>query len=190
MNLLKLIMAMTAMGFGLDALAGGGGAQGEHFTKVIYVSSVGKSSNSGSSYDAAKPCQVGSGALASTTTSQVLWAIPAQALIERAYLVIDTAVSSTSAVDIGDDDTAAGLVKAASVTLSSAGVYGWSHAQAGSYLSQTVSGTSLAEASKWYAGSSGASNKNVKMTYTAGGCSAGKFRVFVEGLYVGLKPSI
>lgn len=186
---LLMIFGATAM-LGELAFAGGGGAQGVPFTKVIYLSATGKTANSGSSYDAAKPCQVGTGALASGTSSADLWKIPAQTLVTRAYLQIDTAITSITNLDIGDDDQSDGFIDGSrSVTLGSTGVYGWGSKNAGTYLQAVSNNASVAEA-KFYAGSAGASNKTVKMSYTAGGCGAGKARIFIEGILLGVKPTI
>src|SRR5262245_57029571 len=76
------------------AEAGVGGGTGQPFSKVIYVKSGGASTNGGDSYDAAKGC----------AADGDLWDIPAGTLITKVYVKMETAVTGSSALDIGDDD--------------------------------------------------------------------------------------
>lgn len=184
MNFLMTLFTTVFMSlsFSYQAMAGGGGGVGEKFVKQIYVSSAGKVLNTGTSYAAAKPCQVGTGALASLSTASTLWSIPANVAIQKAYMVIDTAVASTTAIDIGDDDDDDGFVPTAALTLATPGMYGFSSQVNGAYL-KALSSTASVDNAKYYT----VGTKSVKMKYTAGGCSAGKFRVVLEGMYLGAK---
>lgn len=92
--------------------------------------------------------------------------------VERAYVIVDVAVTGATTLDLGDDDDADGYVPNASVTLGTPGIYGMAHAQRGAY---TADG-----ASKRYS----ATGKEVKLALDSA-ASAGKVRVVVEGLYLG-----
>jgi hypothetical protein len=118
-----------------------------------------------------------------------LWAIPANTIIEKMYVVIDTAITGTSNLDIGDDDDADGFVDgSASVTLGTAGMYGWDVKNAGAYLRvQTAGATDAADVyvvpnAKFYS----ATGKEVKLDIT-GTNTAGKVRVVIEGYYLGAR---
>lgn len=159
------------------AQAGGGGAVGDRFVKVVHVKFGGSASNSGSSYAAAKSC----------AADGDLWAIPANVVIDKVYMVIDTAITGSTNMDIGDDDDADGFVDSSlSVTLGTAGMYGWDAKVAGAYLRvQTAGATDAADiyvvpSAKHYS----ASGKEIKMDLTTA-CTAGAFRVVVEGYYLG-----
>lgn len=161
------------------AFAGSGGSVGEKFHKEIYVKFGGSSANSGSSYDAAKSC----------AADGDLWNIPAGVVIEKAYMVIDTAITGSTNMDIGDDDDADGFIDSSlSVTLGTAGLYGWNVKTAGAYLRVETAGVTdpadiyVVPASKYYS----ATGKEIKMDLTTA-CTAGRFRVIVEGMYLGAK---
>lgn len=150
----------------------------EKFQKTIYVASGTREGN-GSSYAAPILCDADSD----------LWVIPAGTVIEKVFVVIDTAITGTTNLDIGDDDDADGFVDSSlSVTLGTPGMYGWDAKLAGAYLRvQTAGGTDPADiyvvpAAKYYA----AAGKELKMDLTTA-CSAGRFRVVVEGYYLGTK---
>lgn len=98
------------------------------------------------------------------------FAIPEGTLVEKAYVIIDTAVSGTTAIDVGDDDDPNGFVVTGDLTLGTPGLYGY--VSTGAYL---ASG-----AAKYYA----ASGKEVKVDFT-GTSTAGALRVVVEGRYLG-----
>ena len=104
-------------------------------------------------------------------------------VVERVYVIVDTPLAGTSALQVGDDDDADGFVPNAALTLGSAGLYGYSAAAAGVYLVQTASGGTdnyNAPAAKYYA----AAGKEVKLDVT-GASSAGALRLVVEGYKVG-----
>jgi hypothetical protein len=179
MKLLISIFTMFALTFGMSASAGGGGAQGQKFVKVFYVAFGGAAANAGTSYDAAKPFTDGS-----------LWSIPVGTVIEKVYAIIDVAVTGTTDVDIGDDDTSNGYLDGSvSLTLGTTGMYGWDAKNAGSYLRiQTAGATDAGDiyvvpSAKYYK----VSGKSLKLDGT-GAATAGKMRIVVEGYYAGVKP--
>ena len=155
------------------------GSIGEPFHKEIYVKYGGSALNSGSSYAAAKSC----------AADGDLWAIPAGTLITKVYIVVDTLLTGTTDIDIGDDDNQDGFVDGSlSVDVGTVGVYGWNAKTAGAYLRVETAGASVAEdiyvvpMSKFYS----ATGKEVKNDiYTA--CTAGRYRVIVEGFMLGTK---
>lgn len=175
LGLLSLLVAMTITG---QAYAGGGGAVGQKFVKQIYFKFGGSSSNSGSSYQAAKPIADGT-----------VWAIPAGTLIEHVYVIIDTAVTGTTDFDVGDDDDSDGFVDGSlSLTLGTTGMYGWDAKLAGAYLRiQTAGATDAGDiyvvpAAKYYK----AAGKSIIVDATTTN-TAGAFRVVIEGFYAGSK---
>lgn len=104
-------------------------------------------------------------------------------VVEKVYVIIDTAVAGVTAAQLGDDDDADGFVPNAALTLGTPGLYGYSAVDAGAYLVKTGSGGTdnyNAPAAKYYA----AAGKEVKLDVT-GASSAGKLRVVVEGYKVG-----
>ena len=118
-----------------------------------------------------------------------VWAIPAGAVIEKVYTIIDTAITGTTDFDIGDDDAADGFLDGSlSLTIGTAGMYGWNVKVAGSYLRvQTAGATDAADIyvvpnAKYYS----ASGKEVKMDIT-GAATAGQARIIVEGYFAGPK---
>lgn len=149
---------------------------GEAFTKVIYFAYNG--TGNGSSAQAALPM---------AADNATLWNIPAGTLINKCYVIIDSAVSGTTNFDIGDDDDADGFVDSSlSVTLGTPGLYGWDAKLAGAYLRvQTAGATDAADiyvvpAAKYYS----ATGKELKMDLTTA-ATAGSLRVVVEGYYFG-----
>jgi hypothetical protein len=162
-----------------SAFAGAGGAKGERFVKVIYVKFGGSANNSGTSYDAAKSC----------AADGDLWDIPANVVIDRVYMIIDVAITGSTNMDIGDDDDADGFIDSSlSVTLGTPGMYGWNAKTAGAYLRTETAGVTdpadvyVVPNAKYYS----AAGKEIKMDLTTA-CTAGKFRVVVEGFYAGAK---
>ena len=118
-----------------------------------------------------------------------VWAIPAGAVIEKVYTIIDTAITGTTDFDIGDDDDPDGFLDGSlSLTIGTAGMYGWNVKVAGAYLRvQTAGATDAADIyvvpnAKYYS----ASGKEVKMDAT-GAATAGQARIVVEGYYAGPK---
>lgn len=155
------------------------GFVGQKFVKTIYVKFGGSSVNGGGSYNAAKSCAADGN----------LWAIPANVLIEKVYMVIDTSITGSTGMDVGDDDDPNGFIDASlSVTLGTPGLYGYDAKNAGAYLRiQTAGGTDALDIfvvpnAKYYS----AAGKTLKLDVTTA-CTAGKFRVVVEGIYLGAK---
>lgn len=180
MKFLISLMTMFSLLFvGNLAFAGSGGPVGAPFVKQLYVKFGGSATAGGDSYDSAKSC----------AADGDLWDIPANVLITKVYMVIDTAITGSTNMDIGDDDDADGFVDSSlSVTLGTAAVYGWGVKTAGAYLrTETAGATDAADiyvvpASKFYA----ATGKEIKMDLTTA-CTAGRFRVVIEGFNLGAK---
>jgi hypothetical protein len=113
-----------------------------------------------------------------------IWAIPAGTVIEKVYVIVDTALTGTTALEIGDDDNSAGFVDNRSITLGSAGMYGYGPSYvSGNYLKQFTVGASaptvVSPSAKYYS----ASGKEIKLNNTTTN-TAGAFRVVVEGYYL------
>lgn len=151
------------------------GVAGERFTKIFYFyGPSGKGSASGLDAGNAKAIATGD-----------IMAIPAGTVIENVYVVIDTAVTGTTYLTVGDDDGAAGFVPMGSLTLGSAGVYGYSAKEkalfSATYLATSTTGSSsgtyyVVPTAKYYS----AAGKEVKLAATTTN-TAGAFRVVVEG---------
>lgn len=158
------------------SLASAQGFQGEAFRKVFYFEHGGKGAQSGLDAGNAKAIADGD-----------IMAIDAGMVISKVYVVVDTAITGTTNLDVGDDDDADGYVDGSlSVTLGSAGMYGWDAKLAGAYQRvQTAGATDAADiyvvpAAKYYS----ASGKELKLDVTTAS-TAGKFRVVVEGYKIG-----
>ena len=108
----------------------------QKFQKVIYLASNGAAANSGEHADSPKPFLDGD-----------LYSIEANTVIEKCYLIIDTPITGTTNLDVGDDDDADGYIDSSlSVTLGTAGMYGWDAKLAGAYLRvQTAGATDAAD---------------------------------------------
>lgn len=170
---LAFLVAMLTSSF---ALAGGGGFVKEKFVKTIYLSSSGVAANKGLSATSAKPFADGD-----------LWAIPAGTVIEKVYVIVDTAITGTTNLDVGDDDDADGFIDGSgSVTLGTPGMYGWNAKVAGAYLRVETAGVAdatdiyVVPAAKYYS----AAGKELKLDITTAN-TAGAARVVVEGYYAG-----
>jgi hypothetical protein len=177
--ILSFLTLLAGLTLGNFAHAAGGGFVGEAFQKVIYVKFGGASTNSGTSYDAAKGCDV----------DQDLWTIPTNVVVTKAYMVIDTAITGSTNMDIGDDDDADGYIDSSlSVTLGTPGMYGWDAKVAGAYLRVQTAGVTdpadvyVVPSAKYYT----VGTKKLKMDLTTA-CTAGKFRVIIEGMNLGAK---
>lgn len=115
-----------------------------------------------------------------------VFAIPAGTLIEKVYVVIHTAITGTTVLEVGDDDDPNGFVVDLAGSLGTPGLYGWDAKTAGAYLRiETAGATDAADiyvvpSAKFYA----AAGKEVKMNVTTTN-TAGKWSVWVEGTYFG-----
>lgn len=116
-----------------------------------------------------------------------LWAIPAGIVIDKCYLVVTTAITGTTDLDVGDDDDPDGYIDGSgSVTLGTPGMYGWNAKVAGAYLRvQTAGGTDALDIdvvpnAKYYS----ATGKELKLDVTTAN-TAGAACVVVEGVYLG-----
>lgn len=144
----------------------------EAFRQEFYFKHGGSGDNSGISSDNAK-----------TMVDGDIMAIPAGMLIEKCYVIIDTLITGTTNLDVGDDDAANGFVDGSvSVTLGTVGMYGWNAKVAGAYLRvETAGATDAADIyvvpnAKYYS----AAGKELKLDVTTAS-TAGAFRVVVEG---------
>lgn len=142
----------------------------EKFQKVVYLEHGG--AGDGSSEQAPLPIADGD-----------LFAIPAGMVIEKAYLIVDTAVTGTTAIDVGDDDDPNGFVADGALTLGTPGMYGWDVKAAGAYLRIETAGATdatdiyVVPNAKYYS----ATGKEAKIDVT-GASTAGKIRVVFEGV--------
>lgn len=164
---------ITAMVLVLAPMNAGAAFKGEKFTKIFYFNGAsGLGSKSGLDAGNAKAIADGD-----------IWAIPAGTVIEKVYMVIDEAISGSSAITVGDDDAAAGFVPSASLTLNTPGMYAWDAKNAGAYLRVQTAGASdatdiyVVPSAKYYS----ASGKEIKLDNTTTN-TGGSFRVVVEGL--------
>lgn len=147
----------------------------EKFTQIIHICHGGRGDNSGLSAENAKPIIDGN-----------LWAIPGGSIIEKCYLLIDTAITGSTDIDVGDDDDSDGFIDGSlSVTIGTAGMYGWNAKTAGAYSRvQTAGATDAGDVyvvpnAKYYA----ADGKTLKADVT-GASTAGVARVVVEGFKI------
>jgi len=114
-----------------------------------------------------------------------LWAIPANTLIQDVYWSVDTVITGTTVLEVGDDDDADGFIKDAAAGFGTTGLKVHNAAVAGAYLFvETAGATDPADvyrvpASKFYA----AAGKEVKLNITTTN-TAGKARVFIEGVRI------
>ena len=118
---------------------------------------------------------------------QDLWAIPANTVIENVYILLDTAITGTTLLEVGDDDDPDGFVKDIASDLGNVGMYGWSaKSYAGAYkFVETAGATDAADVyrvpnAKYYS----AAGKEVKLNITTAN-TAGKARVVIEGYRAG-----
>jgi hypothetical protein len=111
-----------------------------------------------------------------------LWSIPAGTVVTKVYVVVDTAITGTTALNVGDDDDNDGFTPTASVTLGTPAMYGWDAKTAGAYLRvQTAGATDALDIyvvpnAKYYS----AAGKEVKLDTTTAS-TAGAARVVIEG---------
>lgn len=168
--MLLMLTVLTIVALPINAMAGGFG--NESFTKVFYFNGAnGLGAKSGMDAGNAKAIVDGD-----------IMAIEAGTVITKVYVIIDEAITGSTAIKVGDDDAAEGFVPAASLTLATPGLYGWDAKMAGSYLKVSTDGASDAEdiyvvpAAKYYS----AAGKEIKLDNTTTN-TGGSFRVVVEG---------
>lgn len=175
-KLFGLVAMFAALAAPVSALAAGPGFKGECWNKTFYFSGPsGKGSASGLSAGNAK-------AIADTD----IMAIEAGTVISDVKVIIDSAVTGSTAIDIGDDDAASGYCANASLTLGTPGMYCQNAKVQGSYLRVQTAGATdaldiyVVPSSKYYS----ASGKELKLDNTTTN-TAGAFRVIVSGCKVG-----
>lgn len=174
-HLFKFLLSLAIMAVSAQAFAGVFGPAGEKFMEVKYYA-VGGTGTACSS--ASNPCAPG---------DKDILAIPAGVQVESVCVIVDTAVTGMTDVDVGDDDDADGYVDGSlSLTLGTPGLYSCNAKVAGAYLRvQTAGATDAADIyvvpnAKYYS----AAGKELKMDAT-GTITAGAFRVIVQGTYYG-----
>lgn len=148
------------------------GFKGESFEKVFHFSGpLGKGSKSGLNAANAKP-------IADTD----LMAIEAGTVITKVFAIIDTAITGTTALTVGDDDGAASFVADLVAGFATPGLYGWDAKSAGAYLRVETAGATDASdiyvvpAAKYYP----VAGKEIKLDNTTTN-TAGALRVVVQG---------
>jgi hypothetical protein len=116
---------------------------------TYYASASGTGDASGRSYASAKAMVDGD-----------VFAIPAGAVIEKVYVIVDEAITGTTNLQIGDDDAAGGYASAGTVTMATPGMKDGATRPQAKYYSE--------------------SGKEVKVDFT-GSNDDGQMRVIVEG---------
>lgn len=178
MNKLKMIstLMLAVLISATTAHAAGPGFYGECFSKTFYFSGPnGKGKASGKSAANAAPIADGD-----------IMAIEAGTVITGVSVIVDVAVTGSTAIDIGDDDGATSFCPTASLTLGTPGLYCNNAKVRGAYLRvQTAGATDAGDIyvvpnTKYYS----AAGKEIKLDNTTTN-TAGAFRVIVEGCKVG-----
>lgn len=145
------------------------GFKNEKFMKTWYLAAGG--TGDGSSESAPLPF-----------VTADLWAIPAGTEIEKVKFFVDTAITGTTVLIVGDDDNNDGYVEDMAANFATPGLYSNNAKVAGAYLRvQTAGGTDALDidvvpSSKFYA----ATGKELKLACTTAN-TAGKARIVVEG---------
>lgn len=173
-SILAFLALTVAMLAAVPSAHAVGGFSNEPFQKVFYFEHGGKGHLSGLDAGNAK-----------AISSADVMALEAGMVIEKVYVVVDTAIAGSSAVNVGDDDSSNGYVPTAAITLGTPGMYGWDAKAAGSYQRiQTAGATDAGDIyvvpnAKYYSAA-----KTLKLAVT-GASSAGKFRIVVKGHKIG-----
>jgi hypothetical protein len=141
------------------------------FVKEFYLSTPSGARNGEGGYDNAKDLG----------TDADLMAIEDGMVIENVYVIVDSAVAGVTAIQLGDDDSAAGFVPtvATSTFLATPQILGYNSTAKGTYLKDTSSNAQA----KYYS----AAGKELKLDATGTLTGNGKVRVIVEG-YRGAYP--
>lgn len=144
------------------------------FQKIIYLKHGG--TGTGNTSDSPLPIADGD-----------LWAIPAGTLITNVYAIVDVAITGTTDIDVGDDDSGNGFIDGSNglaAGLGTPGLYSYDAKTAGSYLRiQTAGGEDAGDIyvvpnAKYYP----AAGKELKMDATTASVT-GAMRIVVEGYY-------
>lgn len=171
-----LLTAIAALAISAPVNASSG-FKGESFEKVFYFSGAsGKGAHSGLSAANAK-----------AISSADIMSIDAGMVISKVFVIVDTALTGTTSVKIGDDDLDDGFVRNQDLSLSTVGLQSWSAKTSGAYLRvQTAGATDAADIyvvpnAKYYS----AAGKEIKLA-TVGTNTAGAIRVVVQGIKLNL----
>ena len=169
MKILSILILAIAMIFSTIPKANASPIGMQPFHQVIYISGHVNATNgaahTGTDYNNAK----------SFFDQQVLWSIPAGTVIQGMYMIVDEALTGTSALTIGDGSSATGYITAITGT-GSLGLQYYGAGLKGSYLQGAVGNISSAlPAAKYY---SAAGSLLLSVT---GAATAGKIRLVVYG---------
>ena len=145
------------------------GPAGKEFLEIFYFAFGG----TGSGNSSGNPAPL---------VTKDLMDIPPGLLVRDVWVIVDVAVTGTTAVDIGDDDDPDGFVPAASITLATPAVYGVSPDKRGVYLQD--GGMAGDQMPRWKYYTAASTGKEIKAAFTTAN-TAGALRVFVQGLYLG-----
>lgn len=178
------LVALTAILFSaltvpLPLASASVGVQGERFTKIYYFyGPSGKGSATGLDAGNAK----------AITTGNVML-IPANTVIENVYVVVDTAITGTGNLSVGDTDLLDGYVGTNAITKSSTGMYGFdslSKANANStatsnYLAVSTNSAALGKSTVTNPGKLYTAGTKYITLAASGTNTAGAMRVVVQG---------
>lgn len=142
------------------------------FQKVVHYcgTTAGSGSFSGRNYSNCKAIADGD-----------VYAIEANTVITKVWMVIDTALTGTTALTLGDDDDADGY--ATNPAALTAGMYFWSPGAGGAYTQEVGAGGANFPDAKYYS----AAGKEIKLDVTTAN-TAGRFRVIIEGYKIPAAP--
>lgn len=172
-NFRVILLTILALSSFVIQPAFAAGFKNEKFTKIFYFyGASGKGSLSGRDAGNAKAIADGD-----------IWAIPAGTVVENVYVIIDTALTGTTDLDVGDDDDPDGWVDGSlSLTLGTPGMYSYDAKFAGAYKRIQTSGVTspndiyVVPRAKYYS----AAGKEIKLDNTTTN-TGGAFRVVIEG---------
>lgn len=107
-----------------------------------------------------------------------VWDIPANTLISKVYVVVETAVTGLTGLALGDDDSSTGY--ASDQDMHATGLYAWSAGLGGTYVYTIGQDGKYYPNAKFYS----AAGKEVKIDVTGAIATTGKFRVVIEGWHM------
>lgn len=164
MKMLPYLILFALMTVSTLTSAAPGPVKNMPFTKVIYLATP-AGDHSGRDYSNAKQLDADAD----------LWDIPAGAVIENVYVIVDQAVLGTSTAILGDDDSTNGFIVTGSLDtyLATPQMLAYASTAKGTYLKDSSSNPQA----KYYS----ASGKEVKWDATGTLGATGKLRVVIQG---------
>lgn len=166
MKNLFMVLALVAANAQADY-----GFKKEPFSKVIYLGAVTATQSAlNSGEDANAPLGLVDGDL---------WVIPAGAVVENVYMIVDTPIVGLTSLVVGDDDSSNGFITNSISLNAGAGIQYYEIGWKGSYLRASAIGdlqSVVQRKAKYYS----ASGKEIKLDVT-GTASAGAARLVIEG---------